>query len=69
MKECFMKIDVTFGIDTRVGLVRFEFDGAVYVIIFKGFVQVAAVAEDSTGWVPAVNLALLWVVRIREEVH
>jgi hypothetical protein len=37
-KEFFMEIDVTFGIYTRVRSVGFEFDGAVDVDIFDGFV-------------------------------
>ena len=52
-----------------MGLVVFEFDSAVYVVIFKGFVKVATIAEDSTSWIPAVNVALLWVVGVGEEVH
>ena len=64
-----VEVDITFGIDTRVWMVRFEFDCAVYVVIFKGFVKVATIAEDPTGWIPAVDVALLWVVRVGEEVH
>ena len=64
-----MVVDIAFGIYTRMGLVGFEFDCAVYVAIFKGFVKVATIAEDSTSWIPAVNVALLWVVGVGEEVH
>ena len=64
-----MKVDVPFGVDTRVRLARFDFDGAVDVVVLKGFIKVAPIAEDSTGCVSAVNVALLWVVRVGEEVH
>ena len=39
-KEFFMKIYVAFGIYAWMGLVRFEFDGAVDVVIVEGFVEV-----------------------------
>ena len=51
-----------------MGLVWFEFDGAIYVFVFEGFVEVAAIAEDAPGWVPAVDVPLLWVVRVCEKI-
>ena len=49
-------------------MVRFEFDSAIYVFVFEGFVEVASIAEDTPGWVPAVDVPLLWVVRVCKEI-
>ena len=46
-KEFFMKIYVAFGIYAWMGLVRFEFDGAVDVVIVERFVEVPPIAEDT----------------------
>ena len=62
-------IGVTFGIHPWLGLVGFEFDGAVDVVIIEGFNEVPAVAEDTEGGVPAVDVSLVWVVRVGEQVH
>jgi hypothetical protein len=48
--------------------VWFEFDGAVYIFVFKGFIEVAPIAEDAPGWVPAVDVPLLGVVRVCKEI-
>ena len=63
-KEFFIKVDIAFGIHAWMGLVGFQFDGAVDVVIIEGFVEVPAVAEDAEGGVPAVNVPLLRVVRV-----
>ena len=68
-KEFFMKIDVAFGIYAWMGLVRFEFDGAVDVVIVEGFVEVPPIAEDTKCGIPAVNVPVLRVIRVREQVH
>ena len=57
-KEFFMKIYVAFGIYAWVGLVGFEFDGAVDVIIVEGF-EVTSIAEDTKCGIPAVNVPVL----------
>ena len=62
-------LGVAFGVHTWLGLVGFEFNGAVDVVIMKGFIEVPAVAEDTEGGVPAVNVLLLRVIRVREQVH
>ena len=68
-KEFFMEVDVAFGIHPWLGLVEFQFYGAVDVVIIEGFVEIPAVAEDTEGGVPAVNVPLLTVVsRVREQV-
>ena len=51
-----MEVDVTLGVHTWLGLVGFEFNGAVDVVIMEGFVEVPAVAEDTEGGVPAVKV-------------
>ena len=66
-KEFFVEVDVAFGVQTWLGLVGFELNGAVDVVIIEGFVEVPAVAEDTESGVPAVNVPLLRVVR--EQVH
>jgi hypothetical protein len=47
-----------------VGVVGFEFDGAVDVFVVEGFVEVSAVAEDSEGRVPAVDIPVLRVIGV-----
>ena len=64
-----MKIDVAFGIYAWVGLVGFQFDGAVDVVIVEGFSEVPPIAEDTKSGIPAVNIPVLRVVRVREQVH
>ena len=39
-KEFFMEVDVAFGIYAWMGLVGFQFDGAVDVVIIEGFIEV-----------------------------
>ena len=68
-EEFFVEVDVAFRVHTWVGLVGFEFDGAVDVFIIEGFVEVPAVVEDTEGGVPAVKVPLLRVVRVRKQVH
>ena len=68
-KEFFMEIDVAFGIYAWMGLVRFEFDGAVDVVIVEGFVEVPPIAEVTKCRVPAVKVPVLRVIRVREQVH
>ena len=68
-EEFFMKVDIAFGVYTWLGLVGFEFNGAVDIVILEGFVEVPAVAEDTEGGVPAVKVPVLRVVRVREQVH
>jgi hypothetical protein len=50
-------------------LAGFELDGAVDVIIIKGFVEVSSIAEDTEGGVPAIVVPLLGVIGVREQVH
>ena len=45
-------------------MVGFEFDGAVDVVVVEGFVEVSAIAEDTEGGVPAVDIPLLGVIRV-----
>ena len=47
----------------------FEFNGAVDIIILERFVEVSTIAEDTEGGVPAVDVSLVWVVRVGEQVH
>ena len=68
-KEFFMKVDVAFGIHAWMGLVGFQFDGAVDVVIVEGFVEVPTIAEDTKSGIPAVDVPVLGVVRVREQVH
>ena len=68
-KEFLMNIYVAFGIYAWMGLVRFEFDGAVDVVIVEGFVEVSSIAEDTKSGIPAVDAPVLGVVRVREQVH
>ena len=68
-KEFFMEVDVAFGIHPWVGLVGFQFYGAVDVIISESFIEVPTVAEDTEGGIPAVNVPALWFIRVREQVH
>ena len=68
-KEFFMKVDVAFGIHAWVGLVGFQFDGAVDVVIIEGFVEVPTIAEDTKSGIPAVDVPVLGVIRVREQVH
>ena len=63
-EEFYVKVDVAFGLHTWLGSVRFEFNGAVDVVIMEGFVEVPAVAEDTESGVPAVNVPLLRVIRV-----
>ena len=68
-KEFFMKIDVAFGIYAWMGLVRYKFDGAVDVVIVEGFIEVPPINEDTKCGIPAVNVPVLRVIRVREQVH
>ena len=68
-EEFFVKIDVAFGIYAWVGLVRFDFDSAVDVIVLEGFVEVPPIAEDTKSGVPAVKVPVLRIIRVREQVH
>ena len=68
-KEFFMKVDVAFGIHAWMGLVGFQFDGAVDVVIVEGFVEVSIIAEDTKSGIPAVDVPVLGVVRVREQVQ
>ena len=68
-EEFFVEVDVAFGIHPWLGLVGFQFYGAVYVVIIEGFVEVPAVAEDTEDGVPAVEVPVLRVIRVREQVH
>ena len=68
-EEFFVKIDVAFGIYAWVGLVRFDFDSAVDVIVLEGFVEVPPIAEDTNCGVPAVKVPVLGVIRVGEQVH
>ena len=63
-KEFVMEVDVAFGIHPWLGLVGFQFYGAVDVVIIEGFVEVPAVAEDTEGGVPAVDVPVLGVIRV-----
>ena len=47
----------------------FEFNGAVDIFILERFVKVPAIAEDTEGGVPAVDVSLVGVVRVKEQVH
>jgi hypothetical protein len=60
----FMEVDVTFGIYTGLSVVGFELDGAVDVIIIRGFVEVPAVAEDTEGGVSTVYVPLRGVIGV-----
>ena len=51
-----------------MGLVRVELDGAVDVVIVEGFIEVPTIAEDTKSGIPAVNVPVLRVVRVREQV-
>ena len=42
-----------------MGVVGFEFDGAVDVVVVEDFVEVSAVAEDAEGEVSAIDIPLL----------
>ena len=64
-----MKIDVAFGIYAWMVLVGFQFDGAVDVVIVDGFIEVPTIDEDTKSGIPAVNVPVLRVVRVREQVH
>ena len=65
-KESFMKVDVAFGIHAWVGFVGFQFDGAVDVVIVEGFIDVSTIAEDTKSGIPAVDVPVLGVIRVRE---
>ena len=68
-KEFFMEVDVAFDIHPWLGLVGFQFYGAVDVVVIEGFDGVPAVAEDTEGGVPAIDVSVLRVIRVREQVH
>ena len=68
-KEFFIKVDIAFGIHAWMGLVGFQFNGAVDVVIVEGFVEVPTIAENTKGGIPAVDVPVLGVVRVREQVH
>jgi hypothetical protein len=59
----------SFSIYAWLGVVGFEFDGAVDVVIIEGFIEVPAIAENTEGGVPAVDIPLLGVIGVREKVH
>ena len=48
-KEFFMEVDVAFGVHTRLGLVGFEFNGAVDIFILERFVEVPAAPDHLTA--------------------
>jgi hypothetical protein len=68
-EEFFVEVDVSLGVYTRLSLAGFELDGAVDVIIIKGFIEVTSIAEDTLGGVPAIIVPLLGVVGVREQIH
>jgi hypothetical protein len=68
-EEFFVEVDVSLGVYTGLSLAGFELDGAVDVIIIKGFIEVSSIAEDTLGGVPAIIVPLLGVVGVREQVH
>ena len=68
-EEFFMEVDIAFGVHTWLGLVGFEFNGAVDIVILERFVEVSTIAEDTEGGVPAVDVSLVWVVGVGEQVH
>jgi len=68
-EEFFVEVDVSLGIYTGLSLAGFELDGAVDVIIVKGFVEVSFIAEDTVGGVPAIIVPLLRVIGVRKQVH
>ena len=50
-------------------LVGFQFYGAVDVVVVEGFVEVPTIAEDTKSGIPAVDVPVLGVVRVREQEH
>ena len=67
-KEFFMEVDVAFGIHAWLGLVGFQFYGAVDVVV-EGFVEVPTIAEDTKSGIPAVDVPVLGVIWVREQIH
>ena len=65
-QEFFIDGDVTFGVDACCGFSWWSFDGAVDVFVMEAFVDEAPVACDTRGWVPAVDVSMMWVRRVRE---
>ena len=68
-EEFFVEVDVSLGVYTGLSLAGFELDGAVDVIIIKGFIEVSSIAENTVGGVPAIIVPLLGVVRVGEQIH
>ena len=60
-QEFLMEVDVAFGIHSWLGLVGFQFYGAVDVVIMEGFAEVPTIAENTEGGIPAVNVPVLGV--------
>ena len=60
-QKFFIVNDVPFGVDACCGVGWGPFDGAVDLFVLKAFVDQSAIACDSSGGVPAVDVSLLWV--------
>ena len=69
-QKFFIEDDAPFGVDasSRVAWGPL-FDGAVDLFILKAFIDQFAIACDSDGGVPAVDVSLLWIQGVGEEVH
>ena len=65
-QKFFVEDDVTFGVDACCGFSWWPFDGAVDVFVMEAFVDKASVACDTSRWVPAVDVSVMWVHRVLE---
>ena len=65
-QEFFVEGDVPFGVDAGCGFTWWPFDGAVDFLVLEAFIDKASVACDASGGVPAVDVSVMWVHRVRE---
>ena len=65
-QKFFIENDVPFGVYACSGVVWGPFDGAVDLFVLKAFIDQSAIACDPSGGVPAVDVSLLWIQRVRE---
>ena len=65
-QKFFIENDVPFGVDACSGVAWGPFDGAVDLFVLKAFVDQSAIACDSNGGDPAVDVSLLWIQGVRE---
>jgi hypothetical protein len=68
-EEFLIEEDVTFGEYSCCWTVRWPFNSTVDLVVIEAFVYVAAIAGDPSIGRPAVDVAVLWVCRVREEIH